>query len=89
LKNACFRYFFLTSGGRQLWEEVRDTAKLNLLEKWIVMMWSGFKLGQGGVQLFSGQLLKLEYLQKGIIFTADQISNCAWHSLKFSYSVGL
>jgi len=50
--------------GRQLWEEVRDTAKLNFLEKWIVMMWSGFELGQGGVHLFSGQLLKLEYLQK-------------------------
>jgi hypothetical protein len=75
--------------GRQLLEEVCDTAKLNVLEKWVVMMWSGFELGQVGVQMFSPQPLKLENFKKGIIFTADQISNCAGHSLKFSYLVGL
>ena len=53
------------------------------------MMWSGFELGQDGVQLFSSQPLKSENLEEGIMFTADQISNCAVHSLKFSYFVGL
>jgi hypothetical protein len=81
--------FFSGQWGRQLWEGVVDTAKLNVLDKWIVMMWSGFEYGQDGVQLFSRQPLKLENLKKGITFTADQISDCVRHSMKFSYLVGL
>jgi hypothetical protein len=50
---------------------------------------SGFELRQDGVQLFSRQPLKLECFKKGAIFIADQISNSAGHSLKFSYLVGL
>jgi len=65
------------------------SVKLNVLEKWTVMMWSEFEYGQDGVQLFSPQSLKSENLKKGIIFTADQISNCARHGLKFSYLIGL
>lgn len=53
--------------GEAALEEVRDTTKLNILEKWIVMMWSGFELDQNGVQHFLRQLLKLENLKKGII----------------------
>ena len=52
-----FVIFFLNKWGKQLWGEVRDTPKLNVLEKWIVIMWNGFQLGQDVVQLFSCQPL--------------------------------
>jgi len=65
--------FFSVQWRRQLWEEVRDTVTLNVLEKWIVMIWSGFEYCQVGVQLFSPHPLKIENLKNRNIFTADQI----------------
>lgn len=92
-KMHAFITFFSDQWRGQLWGEVRDTANLIVLEQWIIMMRSGFELGQDGAQLFftpSCKLTKILERELYLLLTKFQTTQgTVWNLVTWSAYKGL